>query len=663
MASGLITKNTDLKSLKYSTIPLGSDSPLVTKDIGQAPENQIGLEISRRIDDTSRIAQMLISKPGIKYLLHEAELQQIGAGDRIQKARKKGKSVVGAVLGEFKNTLVGTTKLVGSTLAQVPVNGTGTHFLKGFRTDTYLKDGGSPSAFAQFFGAGGVEGAPYALRGETVPTNINSDFYDPNVDYTAPSPEVKPIQSLDLSKTTNKYLPQATPAEAADGTILDAFLGTGIDPLNRTYVEQEKQLNTLVETTAKSGSENPQNLIQSVDKVGIEGGGFPSSLDNLPKNIYTDANSYTGHTAQDVANRVAKGGKVSINAGEKYDEQYLRNYDRFLTDHTNTVSVENIQDETGKVVDEYAQGTTVGETSIPKLRSLRTLRAQINTGSVAVVGSDYNNVNTGKLQDFRSGSETTYAFDYNLSTIHKNQRVGLGDQGRAGKNKTNYMITDTTDVDSVNFQDITNDRVDGKKPGHVRDLAKFFFEIITPDQSRFLYFRAFIDSVDDGYNAAWNAHKYVGRAEDFYTYGGFSRDINVSFTVAAATRAEMKPLYKKMVYLASATAPTYGSVGLMRGTLARLTIGSYFAQIPGVITSVKFTLDNNTPWEIAMSNPDGGGGQKTDDDVMELPMLLKCTVSFKPIHDFAPQTGLYHYFTSKEPLSGASPFFNEGDKL
>jgi len=254
--NGLITLRTDLTNLKYGSMPFGGQEPYVTKDIGQAPGNQLGLEIQSRIDDTSRIAQMLVDKPGIKYLLHEAELQQVGVGDRIEKARKKGKSAVGAVLGELGNTLIGTAKIVGSTLAQVPVNGTGTHFLKGFRTDTYLKDGGTRSAFAQFFGAGGVEGAPYALRGETVPTNINSDFYDPNVDYTAPSPEVKPIQSLDLSKTTNKYLPAAAPAEAADSIILDAFLGTGIDPLNRTYLEQEKQTTTVVETTAKSGAKS-----------------------------------------------------------------------------------------------------------------------------------------------------------------------------------------------------------------------------------------------------------------------------------------------------------------------------------------------------------------------------------------------------------------------
>ena len=115
----------------------------------------------------------------------------------------------------------------------------------------------------------------------------------------------------------------------------------------------------------------------------------------------------------------------------------------------------------------------------------------------------------------------------------------------------------------------------------------------------------------------------------------------------------MKPLYRKIVYLASSTAPTYGGQGFMRGTLAKITVGSYLSQIPGVITSVKFNLIDGMPWEIAMQNPEAG----TDDDVQELPMGLQCSVSFKAIHDFAPQTGLQHYFTNPKPENKAQPFF------
>jgi hypothetical protein len=176
-----------------------------------------------------------------------------------------------------------------------------------------------------------------------------------------------------------------------------------------------------------------------------------------------------------------------------------------------------------------------------------------------------------------------------------------------------------------------------------RDLAKLFFEIITPEKSKFLNFRAFIDNIDDNYTADWQGNKYVGRAENFYTYGGFDRDITFSFKVVAATRKELRFIYRKMVYLASVTAPTYagGSTKYMRGTLARITIGSYFDHIPGVITSVKFNLIEDLPWEIAIGHPEG-----QESDVQELPTGLQCSVTFKPIHDFVPQTGFHHYFTA-----------------
>ena len=112
-----------------------------------------------------------------------------------------------------------------------------------------------------------------------------------------------------------------------------------------------------------------------------------------------------------------------------------------------------------------------------------------------------------------------------------------------------------------------------------------------------------------------------------------------------------------MVYLASVTAPTYagGSTKYMRGTLARITIGSYFDHIPGVITSVKYNLIENMPWEISMGQPEG-----VEPESQVLPMGMQCAVTFKPIHDFAPQTGLYPYFTNanEEPR-----YFTEQDAV
>jgi hypothetical protein len=566
-------------------MPLGSDKPLITKNIGQAPGSQIGAEISHRIDDTSRIAQMLISKPGLKYLLHEAQLQQIGVGERIKKAQQGGKSVAGAVLGQLGNTVVTTLKIAGSTLAQVPVNGTGTHFLKAFRTDTYLQPSGgnNRSGFAQFFGAGGVEGAQYALRGQAVPGGHKTELSS------------KPSDLSPYSTTEDKVATNTTKG------------------FNNVNFESSPYINKQAPKTKISGS---------IDKQGIVGSGLLDSSENLGK-TYNASSTYTGNSTEDVVGN-ALGGK------------------RILTKE-----ISGSYRPTG-----FAQDYQPTYQPFPDPTPISQVSKKDATKGPSTKIEDFRQKNTANL--------SSYSYDYNSAIIHKEQRVSLGNQGKASS-KTSYMAVDPDKVDKVNALDISSTLLEGVTTA--RDLAKFYFEIITPDGSKFLYFRAFIDSIDDGYNADWQGRKYNGRAENFYTYGGFDRDISISFNIAAASRSEMKPLYRKMVYLASATAPTYGTSGLMRGTLARMTVGSYLAQIPGVITSVKFTLDNNTPWEIAMGNPDGGGGNTTDDDVQELPMMLKCSVSFKPIHDFAPQTGLYNYFTSPKPLNGSKPFFTEGETI
>ena len=491
--TSLLTLRTDLKSLRY-----GNDKPYVTKSIDNPPpSNGIGMQVTKRIDDVSRIAQMLVDRPGLKFVGNQALLQQT---DTINKLRNAEPGGVGRQsLQIVKDTVIQTAKVVGSTLAQVPVNGTGTHFVYGFNTNTYLKPSGDDgrSPFAQFFGAGGVEGAPLALRGETVPSkpeNVVSNFETGEVgqlqpDFTEYSNTGSYVQSITQPGTVSNV----SSTEIVVGSI----------PV-RGYEDEE---------------------INPADKLGLR---------QPVTSSYTSNKTY-------------------------YTEQKTR---------------------------------------------------KIN-------GTEKN--------------------------VIKDTRINLGDQGKAkpATYYTDYSNEDSDSVDKLNALDIQNSRPDGIN--EARDLAKFFFEVITPDKTRFLNFRAFITSLDDSYNGTWEGKRYVGRADEFYTYGGFSRDINISFTIAAATRSEMKPLYKKMVYLASTTAPTYGDSKFMRGTVVRLSLGSYFNEIPGVITSVKYSWKTDYPWEIAMESPEGG-----ETGVQELPMVLDCSISFKPIHDFIPQTGLQHYFTSRE---------------
>jgi len=465
MANGLLNLQTNLKSLRY-----GSDKPYITKDLNNPPSsNGLSMQVTSRVDDLSRIAQMMIDKPGQRFLENEALLKQTDLLKKLEKAESKGQFAI----QQAKDTALSVIKTAASTLAQVPVEGTGLHFLKAFRTDTYIRPANEEdtSAFVQFFGRGGVEGAPSALRGEV----IAATFQEGNP------------QKSELSPEASNYSP---------------FSDTNT-PDDRIFEGQDR-----------------------VDTFGIN-------------NNYLSTKS--------------------------------------------TI-------------------TTVA-----------------------------------------SGS------------VNKESRVLLGDQGArrgAYKSLNQYWFASTpvdtannifaAETDKINGLDIQNSKVNGNTQG--RDLIKFRFHIVTPETTRILYFRALLDSFADNYSATWNGVKYLGRAEDMQVYGGFGRKITLSFKVAAATRAEMKPLYRKMVYLASATAPTYGAGGqFMRGTITKLTVGDYVYELPGVLNSVNFTWQQDYPWEIAMKEPEADGG---DNSMQELPMVLDCSIDFTPIHTFTPETGLKKFFTT-----------------
>lgn len=653
MANGLITLQTDLKSLRY-----GNDKPYITKNIGQAPGSQIGLEVQTRIDDTSRIAQMLIDKPGIKYLLNEALLQQVNVANKIK--NRGNKTIAGAVLGQLGNTLVGTAKILGSTLAQVPVNGTGLHFLKGFRTDTYLQptNGNQASGFAQFFGAGGVEGAPLALQGKPIEGVVESNFgtkvsptefkitRESNLDYD------EKVNTLIPNISSYVYAKQGTPI-IEDNVGIDGwkpYTNTGVkeqfvDRNTNKILSQSKFIDPAVQN--KSRIKPSGSVVSSAITLSNPFGGAPLSIPGIQTTVTPGVKTSQNLITGSLSNKDVKYdlGDNGVNTGEVYTSTSTYTGKDAVYNIGATLSGSYTIPTGGPVPTDLVVGMTISQSkSEPQYEKSHETP---NTSREYYYGKTYYQ----GQQNRKIGNTTMPAI--------REKRVALGDQGINSKSKTTktyWTNPEDYEIDQINNIDVTTDKPDGVGAG--RDLAKLYFEIITPDaQPRFLYFRAFIDNFDDGYTADWQAHKYVGRAENFYTYGGFDRDITLSFKVAAATRVEMKPLYKKMVYLASATAPTYGGMmtKYMRGTFAKMTVGSYLDQVPGVITSVKYNLIEGMPWEIAMGQPEG-----VEPESQVLPMGMQCAVTFKPIHTFAPQTGLYPYFTNanEEPR-----YFTEQDAV
>jgi hypothetical protein len=160
-----------------------------------------------------------------------------------------------------------------------------------------------------------------------------------------------------------------------------------------------------------------------------------------------------------------------------------------------------------------------------------------------------------------------------------------------------------------------------------QDIIPFVFNFYTPGEGNtnsFLYFRAFLDSMSDSYTANWSGVKYIGRAEEFFTYNGFGRTMSFAFKAAAFSRQDLNFIYQKLNLLVGGTAPTYGDEGLfMRGTLLKLTIGDYIKDQNGFLSSVSLTWNTDYPWEL--------------EGDMKVPHLLDVSCEFTPIHSFNPE--------------------------
>jgi len=272
----------------------------------------------------------------------------------------------------------------------------------------------------------------------------------------------------------------------------------------------------------------------------------------------------------------------------------------------------------------------------PKIQDFREELKSIRTSNQSI------DTDTAK----QSGQLTTapdYA-DFNIEKrVNIGNKDGSGPGARSGKNYANYTAGVTYlngggnvgPLDRINAlpiyksENVTTDSVKN-------DLIKFRIAIIdndTPTSKTFVHFRAFLDSISDAYTAEWNSVKYLGRGENFYTYGGYTRQMSLSWTVAAQSKQELIPMYKKLNYLASSLTPSYSTLGYMRGNMVQLTIGGYVYEQPGIITGLTYTLEADTTWEIGI-NTEGG----SDSDVKELPHIIRVTgFNFIPIQKFRPE--------------------------
>ena len=250
--------------------------------------------------------------------------------------------------------------------------------------------------------------------------------------------------------------------------------------------------------------------------------------------------------------------------------------------------------------------------------------------------------NTPLQKSYNNISKT---LSYRTQNIEK--RLNLGSPGKRG-NKSSYVIGKRDEngkvigpTDKLNALPLY--KSEGVLSNEItNDLVKFRIGVIDnddPSKKTYIHFRAFIQGMNDSYSSKWSGTQFVGRGEELYRYGGFSRSISLSWTVVAQSKQELIPMYQKLNYLASTMAPDYSTDGYMRGNLVSLTIGGWLFEQVGFIEGISYDIPDDSPWEIAIGDGVDNSGSFNDSSVKEMPHRIEVSgFKFTPIQSFVPAT-------------------------
>ena len=163
----------------------------------------------------------------------------------------------------------------------------------------------------------------------------------------------------------------------------------------------------------------------------------------------------------------------------------------------------------------------------------------------------------------------------------------------------------------------------------------------------YIFFRGYIDGLQDNHKADWSPETYIGRSEPVFTYKGGTRSISFNLSMYAQTALELDAIYTKLRRLVSLCWPEYkndtsfGQKFRMKPPLVTLRIGDLFgnqsiksktgSDLMGFLESVNVSWDDKSPWEFRY-------GQR-------VPKYVKTNLSFQPIHDRPPDhmTQFYGY--------------------
>ena len=379
---------------------------------------------------------------------------------------------------------------------------------------------------------------------------------------------------------------------------------------------------------------NPDYLVPKISTDGIL-----FSQVNLSSSLSAPASASASYNPE--LNREEN---VGVNGRFVYKFDNKKNKQEYLVPSSSTnnitVSVSSSNPQNAPIL----QGTI--PTDVKVLDGIKTRNIGNGSGQHWIGASEDNkdkptSTNYSAIKDFRKEAGSSISTDYSNPN-------GFNRETTYKVSSTAYK-RDITSYDNSFSSDLVNDRGE--------DLIDFNFTLANGDQiePNPIFFRAYIEDWNDGVKADWTPVKYLGRAENFYKYNGWSRSAGVTFLLPTLSKQDLMKNYARLNKLMWSVSPSYSPAsdlnvsGVMRGVITYITIGDYFVYVPSIINNIGITPISDMGWEINRKN-DGSLSPLFSEEndanngfnpnyTGQLPKGLKIQLDFTPLHDFVPQYG------------------------
>ena len=613
---GLLTLKTDLKSLRYGQDqPGGGDSrqPYITTDINTVDTDFNRLRLTKfddglirggvigttnaSITDTLRIGKFFLDAPkGPLFIVKQVGLQL--SNPRLEVPKNPFNIAAGVpsnVLSVATNGLLQPSRIYNlgiNTLLQVPLNAFGGHIIR--------------------HGLLPIQSDASKYEAIVTANNDNSTFNDPSQNNRLVSLSRKfQLGDRAVSGTVNRAIEQATNILNQVASAASALTGISIPQLN------------------------------PIDTVIDDYIGGPGSVYGIGKTLIKRYSNTEDGFKIDLANQFSSqfAGKTRDDSGAPATVDYNNDLSIDINRVTNQAERRAISNY--DFPSDYHIASAIDQSTVPYFnRSLKTyaeLQNQINKTTKSKL--EYKNNSPNALSVFSeyadryvgerlpsSNNKIEYKNTYNeVVKLNMSWREGTREKRVGSGRQDQINLTPLFKEKAGTYGDTVS--IPGVGEKNIRDLAKFRIQAIntdTPSEATWMIFRAYLTNLSDDVSAEWSDIKYAGRGDKFYIYDGFTRKMSIGFKVAALSYDEMKPMYQKLNYLMSNLMPDYNN-NLMRGPLVRMTVGNYIDGQLGVLNSLSYKITNDTPWEIAMTEPE------RDIKTLVLPHIIEVDLGFTPI--------------------------------